>query len=129
MCRYTLLVAVHLLWKQFTFRCSVLALAALLSVLGKAMKGRVCRRKQAAMKAVHPNKPPRVALFDTSSTASTEHTAYAVQRHAYLVSKIVDLRRKQKAIAFRQDQQLGAVADRVEAVSYTHLTLPTTPYV
>lgn len=53
------------------------------------------------MRAAHPNKPPRVALFDSSSAASTEHTSYAMQRHAYLVSKIADLRRKHKTIAFR----------------------------
>lgn len=52
-------------------------------------------------------------MFETNAGPS-ESTEYTTKRRMYLVSKISDLSRKQKAIAFRQDQQLASVSDRVE---------------
>jgi hypothetical protein len=80
-------------------------------VLRRPEATRVCRRKQAALRQTAPHK--RAALFECSA-GDAEHSAYARQRHAYLVGKISELRRKQKMLALRQDRQLGAVADRIE---------------
>jgi hypothetical protein len=66
------------------------------------------------MKVLYPYSLKRVALFEANDTNHGENQTYNVQRHMYLVSKIGELRRKQQAIAIRQDQQLALVSDCIE---------------
>jgi hypothetical protein len=75
----------------------------------------MCRRKQAHMKLLHPHITRRVPLFEANSTHSSNNEAYSIQRHTYLVTKIGDLSRKQRAIALRHDKHIASVSDCIAA--------------